>query len=159
MTFFQPKNICLIVAGISAAALAFVFIGQYGFGLHPCHLCIYQRWPFAVTIFLGLIGAMTASFAVQAILLAGIAFLGNAMIALYHSGVERKYWEGLSGCSTPDMSGSIDDLLARINNTAVTRCDEISWKVLGLSMANYNLLLCLALAAACFIYLVKRPRP
>ena len=155
----SPRHFCLGLAAVSLAALAFVFIGQYGFGLHPCHLCIYQRWPFAVTAFLGLIGFMTVSFAVQVIALSALAFLSNAAIALYHSGVERKYWEGLEGCSTPDMSGSIDDLLARINSTAVTRCDEISWQVFGLSMANYNFLLCLGLAIASVIYLLKRPRP
>lgn len=159
MDRLSPRLFCLSLAAVSLAALAFVFIGQYGFGLHPCHLCVYQRWPFAVTAFLGLIGFMTASFAVQSIAISAVALMGNAVIALYHSGVERKYWEGLEGCSTPDMSGSIDDLLARIGSTAVTRCDEISWQVFGLSMANYNFLLCLGLAIVSAVYLFKRRRP
>jgi len=51
------------------------------------------------------------------------------------------------------MSGSIEDLMARIQSTDVTRCDEIPWDLFGLSMANYNVMMCLGLGVACFIYL------
>lgn len=151
----SPAFFCLGIAAIAVLALAAVFIGQYGFGLHPCHLCIYQRWPFAVLIILGLIGYFAPKFRTPVIALSALTFLTNAVIALYHSGVERKWWKGLEGCSTPDMSGSIEDLMKRIQETAVTRCDEIAWELLGLSMANYNFALCAAGAIACTLYLIK----
>ena len=87
--------------------------------------------------------------------LSGIAFLTNAGIAIFHSGVERKWWAGLEGCSTPDMTGSVEDLMARIQNTAVTRCDEFSWNLFGLSMANYNAALCAVAGIFCFVYLLQ----
>lgn len=156
---FSAKAVCLGIIALSVAALASVFIGQYAFGLHPCHLCIYQRWPFAVTILLGLIGAMSAHLARSMIGLSAIAFFVNAGIALFHSGVERKWWAGLEGCSTPDMSGSIEELMARIEATAVTRCDEIAWELFGLSLANYNVLLCAGAGITCLLYLSFRRRP
>ncbi len=155
MKNFSPKTICLGIAAVSAAALAAVFIGQYQFGLHPCELCIYQRWPFAVLIALGLLGTFIEKFRFTAIALSGFMFLINAAIALYHSGVERKWWAGLEGCSTPDMSGSIEELMARIQATAVTRCDEIAWEMFGLTMANYNVMLCAVGAIVCAVYLIK----
>ena len=154
----SPRLFSLGIVAISASALAAVFISQYGFGLHPCHLCIYQRWPFAVLIALGLFGYFTPKFTKPVIGLSALTFLTNAGIALYHSGVERKWWAGLEGCSTPDMSGSIEDLMRRIEQTAVTRCDEIAWQMFGLSMANYNTMLCAAGAVTCAAYLFLKGR-
>ena len=151
-----PSLFCLGIALVAMGALASVFIGQYGFGLHPCHLCVYQRWPFAVLIVLGLLGYFNKYFQIPVIVLSALTFLTNAGIALYHSGVERKWWAGLEGCSTPDMSGSIEDLMKRIQETAVTRCDEIAWQMFGLSLANYNVILCAGGAIACAAYLIKR---
>lgn len=153
---FSAKTVCIGIIALSVASLAAVFIGQYAFGLHPCHLCVYQRWPFVVTIALGLGGVISASFARLAIGLSALAFFVNAGIAVFHSGVERKWWAGLEGCSTPDMSGSIEELIARIEATAVTRCDEIAWELFGLSLANYNVLLCAGAGIACIAYLLKR---
>ncbi len=155
MKNISPRLFCLSIVATSVAALAAVFISQYGFGLHPCHLCIYQRWPFAVLIVLGLLGAFIEKFRTPAIALSSLIFLTNAGIALFHSGVERKWWAGLEGCSTPDMSGTIEELMARIEATAVTRCDEIAWEMFGLSMANYNVILCTGGAIACAVYLIK----
>ena len=51
-----PPVAALLLAVFSAAALAAALIGQYGFNLHPCHLCLIQRIPFAVVILFGLVG-------------------------------------------------------------------------------------------------------
>mgnify|MGYP001768927818 CR=1 FL=1 len=51
------------------------------------------------------------------------------------------------------MTGSIEEIMARIEATDVTRCDEIPWELFGLSMANYNVAMCLGLAVLCFGYL------
>ena len=146
------RHILIAIIAVSAFSLASVFISQYLFGLHPCDLCIYQRWPFGINIALGIIGLLSARLALPMISLATISFFVNAGIAIFHSGVERKWWAGLEGCSTPDMSGSIEDLMARIQSTAVTRCDEIAWvdPIVGLSMANYNVVFCLILAGLAF---------
>lgn len=151
-----PFRLNLIVAAVCALALIMALIGQYGFDLHPCELCLYQRVPFALVILLGLIGSIFVSSAKPALWLSTAALFINAGIAAFHSGVERKWWAGLSGCTSPDLSGSLDDLMARIQNTAVTRCDEIPWDLFGLSMANYNVLLCGGLACLIIHYLLLK---
>jgi disulfide bond formation protein DsbB len=155
---FTPSAVLATLVLISLAALAFVLVGQYAFGLHPCHLCVYQRWPFAAAIALGLLGALRPKFARPALLASAVAFFANAALAVYHSGVERKYWAGLSGCSTPDMSGSIDELMARIQNAAVVSCDEAGPQIFGLTLANYNALLCLGcgIAALACLFVSRR---
>lgn len=163
--FISLKNMGLFVAGISVFALLGAFTAQYGFGLRPCELCLIQRVPFAVNIILGLIIALIPSplrgegqgggdirgIRKGLIFLSGLVFFVNAGIAFYHSGVERKWWTGLTGCTTPDMSGSIEDVLKRIQETNVVRCDEIPWDLFGLSMANYNVGFCLVLGAVCLV--------
>lgn len=151
---FPTDKIALCIALVSVLSLAAAFTAQYGFGLRPCDLCLLQRIPFGVTIALGAIGFFAKQASRPMITLAGFFFLINAIIAAYHSGVERKWWEGLSGCSTPDMSGSIEELMKRIEETDVVRCDEIPWSLFGLSMANYNVFFCLALAIGCWAYII-----
>lgn len=151
----STKLFLAFILGVSAFSLAAAFTAQFGFDLRPCYLCLLQRIPFATNIALGLIGLLPPmeKYRRPVIGVAGLVFLINSGIAFYHSGVERKWWTGLSGCTTPDMSGSIEDLLERIKNTDVVRCDEIPWELFGLSMANYNVAMCFGLGFLCFIYL------
>ncbi len=144
-------------AAISALALATAFVSQYAYGLQPCVLCIYQRWPFAVAIVLctaGVaLGRSNPRLGTALMALTGLTFLANAVIAFYHTGVERQWWASfLEGCTVPQIEGNITDVLAKLAQTPVVRCDEIPWTdpVLGLSMANYNVAVCLVLAAAAF---------
>lgn len=146
----------LLLAAFAAACLGAALIGQYGFNLHPCHLCLLQRIPFAFIIGFGLLGYMFKGRAMRAVVLSALAFFINAGIAIYHSGVERKWWAGLSGCSAPDLSGSIEDLMARIQSAAIVKCDEIQWELFGLSMANYNALICAAAGVAVTYYAWKK---
>jgi disulfide bond formation protein DsbB len=142
----------------SAAALGMAFLSQYAYGLHPCILCIYQRVPYALIILFAVLGLIIGRSSPRTVHiltgLAGLAFFSNAIIAFYHTGVERKWWTSfLEGCSVPSLEGNITDVLAQIAATPVVRCDEIPWTdpVIGLSMANYNVVICLALAAAAFV--------
>lgn len=146
----------LLIGGIAAFALIMALISQYVFGLHPCVLCLYQRVPFVVVIILSVVGSIFCTSAKPALWLSSLALFINACIAFFHSGVERKWWEGLTGCSSPDLSGSIDELMARIQNAPVARCDEIPWDLFGLSMANYNVALCLGLAVFILLYLKSK---
>jgi disulfide bond formation protein DsbB len=159
----NDRLVFLALAGISAGALAAAFIGEYVFGLKPCILCLYQRWPFAAVILLCIVGTALAKprGALSKGLFATIAlaFFGNAAIAFYHTGVERHWWRShLEGCVVPPMEGNITDVLAQIAASPPVRCDEIPWTdpVLGLSMANYNVALCLALGLAAAYALFRR---
>lgn len=156
LSSLHPATVSALLAAAAASALGFALIGQYGFSMHPCELCIYQRWPFVLIIALGIIGFAISRAAKPMIALMGLTYLGNAGLAFFHSGVERKWWEGLKGCSAPDLSGSIEDLMKRIQEAPVTRCDEMGPSLFGLTMANYNVVMCLGLAAICGLYLVLR---
>lgn len=143
------------VAAIAFIALATAFASEAFLGLEPCKLCIYQRWPFAIVILLGIIGLTIKALRRPALFLSGLAMLVNSGIALYHSGVEQKWWKSaFEGCSVPSafLNGDkTQSILENIMSAPTARCDEIPWQdpILGLSMANYNILLCFALFIVC----------
>ena len=157
MTLDRATLITLAAAG-SAAVLAAAFAFQHIGGLAPCKLCIWQRWPYAVAVVLGLIG-MAAPRA--AIAYAGAAAaLTTSAIGLYHTGVERKWWEGPSTCTggnSEDLSAMTgSELLSLDGGTAIVMCDEVAWSLMGLSMASWNALIGLGLAAL-WIAAARRP--
>ncbi len=149
----------ILIAFIALGALSMALISQYFFGLHPCNLCIIQRYPYGIVIALGLIAfALSFTYKKSSVFLMtviSLSFFANTAIALYHSGVERHWWQSvLEGCSVPDLSGDIDELMSKIENTTdIARCDEIPWAdpLLGLSMANYNVFFCFILGCVAFI--------
>jgi disulfide bond formation protein DsbB len=122
------------------AALAFEHLGGYA----PCPLCLQQRYayyfavPAAALAFFFAQGHATS--AARALLIAiAVAFLVNAGLGVYHSGVEWKWWLGPDTCAT----GATSDLSAlsvaeQLANVQVVRCDEAAWRFLGLSFAGWN---------------------
>ncbi|WP_374655985.1 disulfide bond formation protein B [Dongia sp.] len=160
-SFIDPRHVPWLTAGMSLAALCAAWLAQYGFGLAPCHLCLLQRdayWA-AIALSIGAIALGVRSPLRRWVLaLVGLAFLAGAGVALYHVGVERQWWQGSEACigGIAGLSGA--DLEAAIMNAPVTRCDEIAFEFLGISMAGYNGLLSLALAAFAFWGFARAPR-
>ncbi len=134
-------------AGGSAALLAGAFGFEYIGGLLPCTLCLWQRWPHAAAIVLGALG-LALPHRIWPIL-GAIAALTTAAIALFHVGVEQTWWEGLATCTVDALAGvSVDDLLSTETTVgAPVRCDAIPWQMFGISMAGWNGIISLGLAA------------
>jgi disulfide bond formation protein DsbB len=157
--FVKKRNALLVTAIIGIVALKFAFISQYIFGYNPCELCLYQRWPFAIVIILGLSGFIynTSLISQITLSLSALSFTINTMIAFFHVGVEQKWWDGLSSCSGNFSStSSLEDIKNTILSAPLTRCDDVSWEFLGLSMATYNVLLCLTLTVYCVYVLIQK---
>lgn len=149
-----PVTVFTGIIAASAGALFGALYAQFALNLDPCVLCLYQRIPFIAAILLGLAGLAFRNNdrAVNAMLgLCSLAFLINSAIALYHSGVERHWWESaVEGCAVPDFSKD-PSLLEKILTSPAALCSVIPWKdpVLGLSMANLNVAFCLILFMGC----------
>jgi disulfide bond formation protein DsbB len=139
-------QLIVVAAAGSAALLLAAFAFQHVGGMAPCSLCVWQRWPHAVAVACGAV----ALFALPRLMaFAGmLAALATAAIGGYHTGVERGWWDGPATCSSSGMSGlSTDALFERIMAAPLVRCDEVAWQMLGLSMASWNMILALGLAA------------
>lgn len=139
------NKLVAIAAGGSALLLAGAFAFQYIGGLAPCQLCLYQRWPHAAAVLIGIASLFLPGAALP--LLGAAAALATAGIGVFHVGVEQKWWEGLPSCTASSLSNvSASDLLnPDVAVGAVVRCDAIAWQMLGISMAGWNAILSLGL--------------
>jgi disulfide bond formation protein DsbB len=153
------------IAGIAAATLAGAWFFQLVLGLVPCPLCLEQRYAYYLAIPLGVLTALAAARdAPRPVLLGGLALLavaalGNAWLGGYHAGVEWGLWQGPTECTGPVGNlGSAGDLLQRLDTVKVIRCDEVQWRFLGLSLAGYNVLISLLMAAIAAWGIVKVAR-
>ena len=139
------KSLIIIAALGSVALLGGAFAFQHFGGLPPCKMCLWQRWPHAAAILIGVLAVITGKR--ELVWVGTIAALTTASIGFYHAGVEQLWWEGPSTCTSGSISGlTTDELLDKIMNAPVTRCDEISWSFMGFSMAAWNAVLSLLLA-------------
>jgi len=128
----------MILAAAGSAALLMAAFTFQAFGYAPCKLCIWQRWPHGVAIALGVVALGYARWPVAA--LGGLAAATSAAFGIYHTGVERGWWEGPSSCSGgASLSGlSGADMLSTETVDKVVMCDEVAWAFAGLSMASWN---------------------
>jgi disulfide bond formation protein DsbB len=84
--------------------------------------------------------------------LAGLVFVVGAGIAFFHVGVEHHWWQGTDSCGAFGAPAtSLEDLRRQLEGQPIVRCDEPAWTMLGISMAGYNMLVSLALAALALV--------
>jgi disulfide bond formation protein DsbB len=139
--------------GLAAFALIAGALGfQYLDRLPPCEMCMWQRYPHIAAGVVGVGGYVLlrarivplSAGAAIAITTALLIALSGA-IGVYHAGVEWHWWKGPASCTGSafrDQGGALD------LNAPVVMCDHAAWRLFGLSLAGYNAVISLALAAA-----------
>lgn len=142
---------------LPAALLGGALIGQYGFGLYPCEMCMWQRWPHLAAIILAFLALILRSGPVSRLLVlaAAIAIMVSGLIGGFHAGVEYGWWEGLTSCATNIPAGG--NMLDSIMNAPLVRCDVAPWSLFGISLAGYNFLLS-ASGAVLILVMLAGPR-
>ena len=133
---------------IPAGLLGGAYIGQYVFGLYPCEMCWWQRYPHIAALALALLAFFWRP--VRPLLaMVALALLVSGLIGAFHAGVEYGWWEGITACTT--TAGTGGDPLAAIMDAPVVRCDVVQWALFGISLAGWNFLFSTAGALAIFL--------
>ncbi len=155
----------LVITAIAAATLAGAWFFQLVLDIRPCPLCLEQRYAYYLVIPLGALTALAAvrgaprAVLLTALAIVALATLGNSALAGYHAGVEWGLWKGPGECTGPIGDfGAAGSLLQRLDSVKVIRCDEVQWKFLGLSLAGYNVLISLLMAAIAAWAIVRTSR-
>jgi disulfide bond formation protein DsbB len=154
----QTQNPALIaaiaIAVVAAATIAGAWFFQLVLDIVPCPMCLEQRWAYYAIIPVSILIAIAAKAGMpRGVLLAGLALialaaLGNAAYGAYHAGVEWKFWPGPSSCTGPGLTlGGGGSLLDQLDKVKVVPCDVVQWRFLGISLAGYNALISLSMAA------------
>lgn len=148
-----PLAAAAIVTIVGVLTVCSLYFLQYVMLVTPCHLCLEQRYafyfsiPLAALLWLGVNHGVSRKVMIAGFVVIAIVMLWNSGLAAYHAGVEWKFWQGPTDCSGPiDSLGSASDLLKRLQNISLVRCDEVTWSFLGISLAGWNVPLSLALA-------------
>ena len=125
----------LLAFALPAGLLAGAYISELGFGLFPCEMCWWQRWPHFAALGLSVIAFVAppprlwTGFAAIAIIISGL-------IGGFHAGVEYGWWEGITGCAT--LGEGLDVLDPA--SAPLIRCDIAPWSLFGISLAGWNFL-------------------
>jgi len=144
------RQATLAVVLAAAATIGGALVFEHGFGYVPCKLCLIQRNPYYVAMPLGLVAALLPPHWTRAGLwLLALVFLVSAGLGAYHAGVEWGFFMGPSDCGggSGAGAGNVGDFLNQLQKTRVVSCTEAAWRFLGLSLAGWNVLISLALAA------------
>ncbi len=153
----SSRSFFLLAALAGSATFAAALYFQYVEGLAPCKLCMWQRYGLAVGIAGALIAAMTSGRAGRVTFgaIGALGFFAETAAAMYHTGVERKWWPGPSTCSGGNALPEVFDpaalQAAAERGKPIPQCDDIVWDFLGLSMANWNIAMALGFMALCMI--------
>ena len=149
-----PLTAAAIVVIGGVLALGTVYFFQYVLLILPCPLCLEQRISYYVCVPLAALLWLGAGHGVsRKVLLAGFVviaaiMLWNAGLSIYHAGVEWKLWQGPIDCSGPiDKFGSVGNMMNQLQRISLVRCDEASWRFLGISLAGWDVPVSLGLAA------------
>ena len=160
-----PAAAAALVAVGAAATVGGALYMQYVMNVLPCELCYKERWPYYGGTVLELVafgiartrprGGLTATL----LALLALVFVVGAVMGGYHAGVEYKWWPGPSDCTGPiDKPVGLDTFLQQLETVKVVRCDEVSMRILGLSLAAWNALISAGLAVVAAFGAVRAAR-
>ncbi len=160
-TFLRPtpRAVAAAILLAAAATIGGALIFEHGFGLRPCKLCLQQRIPYYV-------GMAAAAGALvlpprwhrTALTVLALVFLVSAGMGVHHAGVEWGFWSGPNDCggALAPQAGSMGDFLSQLQAARVVSCTEAAWRFLGLSLAGWNVVISLALAAFALVPVLRR---
>ena len=136
--FLNKKNFYLFILFYSLFAILFALYVEYILNYKPCKLCLYQRIPYIIAIFISYIGYNYFKNDKILILIA-IIFLISAFISGYHYGIESNIFEEFSGCAVNSLE-IVDktELLKSLNDNVIS-CKDVKFKIFGISLAGINL--------------------
>lgn len=141
---------------VPAGLLAGAYVGEWGFGLYPCQMCWWQRWPHFAAIGLAALAFVMPRPRLWTAL-AALAVIASGLIGGFHAGVEYGWWQGVTGCTGAIPASGSGSALDAVINTPLVRCDRAPWSLLGVSLAGWNFLISLA-AGPTILWLLRRGR-
>jgi disulfide bond formation protein DsbB len=126
--------------------LAAYFI-QYVLGHQPCNLCLIERIPYILTIIIITLILIFKKFEKIFLLLLTLIFVAATLISFYHFGIEQGFIKESLVCDLKVQTNSLtkEDLLKELKTKTIS-CKDVTFKVIGLSLASINIIISLILS-------------
>jgi len=134
----SPALYYRVVMVLSWSALLAALVAHYGFGVKPCILCIYERYVYLALSLIAFLALRDVFPPAWMAFMMGIALSAGLALGVYHFGVEHHWWLGTEKCGSASLPAtSLDALREQLMQNTV-RCDQIGWRILGLSAVLWN---------------------
>ena len=150
------KNKTLSITTLCIFTIISAYVVEIFAKAHPCKLCVYKRIPYFIIIFVGL-ASLIFKKEIIFLYISLLIFFINFFISTFHSLVERKIISYDTGCSSSNQNfEDIESLRLSLENTPITKCDEIIFSIFGLSLANLNLIILIFFIFINILFIVKK---
>ncbi len=136
---FEIKNFYIIIFIFSLLSLLMALYIEFYLGYSPCKLCIYQRIPYLLAIFLTFLGISYYKNLIWLYLLL-ITFFSSLLLSGYHFGIEQEIFNEFSGCTGNSINIIDKNKLLELLNSEINSCKNVDFRILGLSLATINFL-------------------
>ncbi len=142
----SKKNLFTGIFLISFIALVSAYLIEYILGHQPCNLCVYERIPYFLAILIVLINYKYNKLEKYLILSLAIIFLIATILSLYHLGIEQGFIQESLLCDLEKGANIIDkdEILKQLQQKSIS-CKDVTFKIFGLSLTNYNIIISLLL--------------
>ena len=138
----KTKKILILILILLLLSLTLAYIIEHVLGHKPCELCIYQRFPYFVSILLILNILLIKKYIKTSLITLSLVSLFGFIIALYHVGIEQGFLNESFVCKTENLGQNLskEDLLKQLGKNTIS-CKDVPFRVLGLSLASINTIL------------------
>jgi disulfide bond formation protein DsbB len=143
----ENNLILIVILFFVSLVLISAFVIEYGLGHQPCNLCLYERIPYILSILLIIKILFFKKYEKITLFILFLIFIASAVLAFYHFGIEQGFFSESFVCKVGDLSGTLskEQLLEQLNKNSIS-CKDVSFKVLGLSLATINTILSIILS-------------
>ena len=127
---------------LSFLSLSFAYFVEFALGHEPCNLCKIERIPYIGAIILGSLIIFINKWEKTILILILLLFIFGTLTSIYHVGIEQGFFEESLICDlgTNNEIQNTEELLKTLKNTTVS-CKEVTFRILGLSLATFNAVL------------------
>mgnify|MGYP006104278211 CR=1 FL=1 len=158
MTKQKNDKFLILIFFIIIFAFISALLIEYIMGHQPCKLCIYQRIPYVLSIFLIILAFLYKKYKKNILLVLSLTFAASAILAFYHFGIEQGFFNESQVCNTNNkINSSSVDLLKELKEKVIS-CKDVTFKLVGLSLATINTLFSSALSAIFLLLFVKNEK-
>jgi disulfide bond formation protein DsbB len=142
----SKKNLFTGIFLISFIALVSAYFIEYILGHQPCNLCVYERIPYFLAILIVLTNFKYNKLEKYLIFLLAIIFLISTILSLYHLGIEQGFIQESLLCDLEKGANIVDkdEILKQLQQKSIS-CKDVTFKIFGLSLTNYNIIISLLL--------------
>ena len=142
------KHILNGVLIFSILSLSIAYFIQYVLDHKPCNLCLIERIPYiASVILISLIFILNKFEKIISIIIL-LFFISGAIVSIYHFGIEQGFFKESLVCDLGNNANlSKEQLLKQLENSSIVSCKNVTFRILGFSLATINTIISIILSA------------